>query len=276
VGEAVRLDRGIERYLEWRQLERDATPRSIDSYGRMLCKLAARDPEATFSDYEGKQGTVLLRTFLADWMRESRDRRGIELSPQTRSNIISVPHSFFAWAESEDLIEVDPSRKIQSPPKRKPSIRRPTLSDLGKLRPAATLYELPPILLLEGVGLRNSEVRTCRWQDIDLVNGRVHVRRKGSNWQWVPIAPDVLGELRRCFREIEPDLDDCVFTVEVEQWVSSTERRRRRLDPKRPRSSQALGRMVKRVCRRAGVPEFSPHPLRHGFGNRFLRESNKT
>ncbi len=33
--------------------------------------------------------------------------------------------------------------------------------------------------------------------------------------------------------------------------------------------------MVKRVCRRAGIPEYSPHPLRHGFGNRFLRESDK-
>jgi Phage integrase family len=33
--------------------------------------------------------------------------------------------------------------------------------------------------------------------------------------------------------------------------------------------------MVKRVCRRAGIREYSPHPLRHGFGNRFLRESDK-
>jgi serine/threonine protein kinase len=188
---------------------------------------------------------------------------------------LSVLHSFFGWAESEDLIAVDPSRKIRRPPKRKPAIHRPTLSDLHKLRRAATLYELPAILLLEGVSLRNSEVRSRRWQDIDLVNGRVRVHRKGSNWQWVPVAPDVLKELRRCFREVEPELGDFVFTVEVEQWVSPTERRRRRLDPMQPRSSQALGRMVKRVCRRAGVPEYSPHPLRHGFGNRFLRESDK-
>jgi integrase len=271
----VRLVRAIEKYLDWRALERDASDRSNDSYGRILWKLASRDSEATLSDFEGKRGTELLRGFLGGWIRESRQKRGIELSAATRCNIISVLHSFFAWAESEDLIEVDPSRRIRRPPKRKPAIHRPTLSDLDKLRPAATLYELPPILLLEGVGLRNSEVRFCRWQDVDLVNGRVQVHRKGSNWQWVPIAPDVLQELRRCFREVEPDLDDYVFTVEVEQWVSSTERRRRRLDPKQPRSSQALNRMVKRVCRRAGIPEYSPHPLRHGFGNRFLRESDK-
>ena len=249
---SVRIERAIDRYLDWRALERDASERSNDAYRRILAKLAERDPEATLTDFEGKRGTELLREFLASWIRKSRDDRGIELSAATRCNIISVLHSFFAWAESEDLIEVDPSRKIRRPPKRKPAIHRPTLSDLDKLRPAATLYELPAILLLEGVGLRNSEVRFCRWRDVDLVNGRVQVHRKGSNWQWVPIAPDVLQELRRCFREIEPDLDDYVFTVEVEQWVSAAERRRRRLDPKRPRSSQALGRMVKRVCRRAG------------------------
>jgi hypothetical protein len=33
--------------------------------------------------------------------------------------------------------------------------------------------------------------------------------------------------------------------------------------------------MVKRVCKRAGIPEYSPHPLRHGFGNRFYRESDR-
>src|SRR5947207_14661196 len=33
--------------------------------------------------------------------------------------------------------------------------------------------------------------------------------------------------------------------------------------------------MVRRVCRRAGVRELSPHQLRHGFANRFLRESGR-
>ena len=269
----MRLERAIDRFLDWRRLERDASWRSNDSYARILYKLAGRDSEATLTDFEGRQGTESLRQFLAEWIIESRRERGIELSAATRSNIISVLHSFFAWAESKDLIEGDPSRKIRRPPKRKPAIRRPTMPDLDKVRGAATLYELPAILLMEGAGLRNSEVRSCRWQDVDLLNGRVQVLRKGGDSQPVPFAPDVLVELRRCFREIEPDLDDYVFTVEVEQWVSATERQRRRLDPKRPRSSQAIGRMVKRVCERAGVRDYSPHPLRHGFGNRFLRES---
>jgi site-specific recombinase XerC len=66
-----------------------------------------------------------------------------------------------------------------------------------------------------------------------------------------------------------------VFTVEVEQFVSQYERVRRRKDSKVQASEQALWRMVRRVCKRAGVRVLSPHQLRHGFANRFLRESGR-
>ena len=66
-----------------------------------------------------------------------------------------------------------------------------------------------------------------------------------------------------------------LFTVDVEQWVSHDRRERRRKDPKTPVSDQALMRMVRRVCKRAAVRSLSPHQLRHGFANRFLRESGR-
>src|SRR5205814_4242480 len=77
------------------------------------------------------------------------------------------------------------------------------------------------------------------------------------------------------FRALQPELDDHVFAVEVEQWVSQYERVRRQKDPKQPASAQALMRMVWRVCKRAGIRPLSPHQLRHGFANRFLRESGR-
>ena len=40
-------------------------------------------------------------------------------------------------------------------------------------------------------------------------------------------------------------------------------------------SDQALMRMVWRVCKRADIRHLSPHQLRHGFANRFLRESGR-
>lgn len=122
------------------------------------------------------------------------------------------------------------------------------------MRSAAHRYERPAILLMEGAGLRRSEVLGCRWADLDLVRGRVRVHRKGQHWHWLPLDPDVLTGLRESFRWLQPELDDHVFT---------------------PASGQALMRMVQRVCKRAGVRSLTPHQLRHGFANRFLRESGR-
>jgi integrase/recombinase XerC len=259
----VRIERAIDAFLDWRRLERDATPRSVDSYRRILRKLAEAYPEASLDALT----TSDLRSFLSEnW----RDR-----TASTRSNVISVLHSFFAWAEAEDLVDVDRSRKIRRPPKRKPDIYRPSLEELLKVRAAALPDERPAILLMEGAGLRRSEVLGCRWSDVDLVRGRIRVHRKGQHWYWLPLAPDVLAELRGSFRDLQPELDDHMFTVEVEQWVSASERQRRRKDAKVAASDQALMRMVWRVCKRAGVQQLSPHQLRHGFANRFLRESGR-
>ena len=173
----MRIERAIDAYLDWRQLERDASPRSIESYRRILFKLAEQYPEIDVASIT----TADVRSFLAAWVRESKAERGIDLSASTRSNIISVLHSFFGWAESEDIVELDPSRKIRRPPKRKPDVYRPSVAELAKLRAAAIGHERSPILLMEGVGLRRSEVLGCRWEDIDLERQRVRVRRKGRH-----------------------------------------------------------------------------------------------
>lgn len=129
---------------------------------------------------------------------------------------------------------------------------------------------------MEGAGLRRAEVIAFRWADFDMVRGRIRTFRKGQNWFWLPLAPDVADELRASFRALQPELDDYVFTVEVEQWVSQYERGRRLKNPKVPASDQALWRMVRRVCKRAGIRDLSPHQLRHGFANAFYARATKT
>src|SRR4051812_34555368 len=223
----MRIERAIDAFLDWRVVERDATPRSIDSYRRILWKLAEDYPDVDVAALT----TADLRAFLSRWRKRSAS---------TRSNIISVLHSFFGWMEEEDLLDADPSRKIRRPPKRKADIYRPSLEELARVRSSALAYERPAILLMEGSGLRRSEVLTCRWADLDLVRSRVRVFRKGRNWQWLPLDPDVVTELRESFCGLQPELEDHVFTVEVEQWVSQFKRVRRRKDPRQPASEQAL------------------------------------
>jgi len=256
----MRVERAIDAFLDWRRL--DATPRSLDSYRRIHDKLAGDYPEIDL----GRLTTADLRSFLRRWEASSAS---------TRSNVISVLHSFFGWAYVEGEIEGDPSARIRRPPKRRADVYRPTIEELAKLRAAAARFERPAIVLMEGAGLRRSEVLSVRWADIDLGRSRVRTLRKGRHWHSVPLAPDVVEELDRSFHELHPDHDDHVFVVEVEQFISAYERVRRLRDPKKPASEQALWRMVKRVCKRAGIRDLSPHQLRHGYANRFLRESRR-
>src|SRR5689334_10079064 len=101
----MRIERAIDAFLDWRQLECDATESSLDSYRRILDKLAEDYPDALLPSLT----TQDIRDCLRRWQSKSAS---------TRSNVISVFHSFFKWAESEDHIEVDPSRKIRRPRKR--------------------------------------------------------------------------------------------------------------------------------------------------------------
>ena len=244
----MRIERAIDAYLDWRRLERDATARSVDSYRRILNKLSEDYPELDLLRFTKHD----LRAFLKRWE---------DKSAATRANIVSVLHSFFAWAASEDLIEVDPSAPLRRPKKRRPDVYRPSVDELAAVRAAALPHELPAILLMEGAGLRRAEVLDVRWADIDLLRGRVRVFRKGANWQPVPLAPDVLDALRESFRILQPELDDHIFTVEVEQWVSQYERKREQKDPKVPASEQSLWRMVQRICRRAGITRALASPI---------------
>jgi integrase len=170
----MRIEWAIDAFLDWRRLERDATPRSVYSYWRILVKLAEDFPEVDIAALT----TADLRQFLNRW----KDR-----SASTRSNVISVVHSFFRWADEEDLIELDPSRKIRRPPKRKPDVYRPSLQELARLRAAALVHELPSILLMEGAGLRRSEVLGRVWDDLDLDRAQVRVERKGRHWLGYPL-----------------------------------------------------------------------------------------
>lgn len=260
----MRLDAAADRFLTHRAVERDSTPSSLTSYAWLLGKLLDEFPDAHLSDFEGKQGTEKLRGFL---------RQYAHLAASTRKNRISILHSFFGWLESEDLIDHDPSRKIKTPPTRKPSVYRPTPAELALIRSAASMEELPAILLLEGVGLRNREVRETLWRHVNLTDGTIQVRRKGGAWRTLPLAQDVLDALRRCYRELEPEPDDHVFVCEVLRFDRPGHLARVRKDPKAEASSQALARLVHRVSKRAIGKQLYPHQLRHGFAKRFLSET---
>jgi integrase len=85
----------------------------------------------------------------------------------------------------------------------------PDRADLKAMIAAATDTERPLILTAITTGLRSSELRGLRWQDIDLAAGTITVRQRADQWgqigppkseagkRTLPIAPELVSELKR-------------------------------------------------------------------------------
>lgn len=84
----------------------------------------------------------------------------------------------------------------------------PDRADLKAMIKAATETERPFILTAITTGLRSSELRGLRWQDIDLAAGTITVRQRADQWgqigppkseagkRTIPIPPELVSELK--------------------------------------------------------------------------------
>lgn len=164
------------------------------------------------------------------------------LSPRTRSAHLSCVRSFYKWAMRYDLVERDPTRRLDPPTLPKGAPRYITRDQLDKL-----LAELPgdlrrAVVLGAWAGLRVSEVAALDWQDVDLEAHRLHVRDgKGGKSRTVGIAPLLVDQLL-------PVTGGNVVTG------GGTEP-----------TANALQQRVNRSMKQAGV-DATFHQLRHRFG----------
>jgi integrase len=267
----VRVSRAIDRFLDQVQLEDDFTARSIESYGGVLFRLVddpprGFGPEAHIDDFEGRTGTEKLRSHIGhNWGATSTGRR---------ANVISIHHSFWGWVFDEGFLDSDPSARIKRPPRRKAVVYRPPVVDVELAQRATLLTERAPWVLMRRVGLRAATVCATRWANIDLRLGLITVPVKGGHEIQLPLSPVALVELQDVYRQLAPDWDDHVFTVEVHRYVGNRRVVKVR-DPKKPARPKALWAMVGRVCKRADVRPFGPHALRHVFATEYLRASRR-
>lgn len=122
------------------------------------------------------------------------------------------------------------------------------------------------VLVLLGCGLRASEACALRWEDVDLVEGRVRVRSrdqgggaKGNKSRTVWIHRDICRALR-AWMMASP-------TTESHQSVFPALSGR---SPGAPMSRGGLLIAIKRIGEAAGVDDVHPHAFRHTFATSYL------
>lgn len=167
----------VDRWLAY-QSQRGRSPETLRSY-RSAMRLYLDDPiNATVDDVQ------------AWW--DAQDH----LSVRTRARNLSCVRSFYRWAMRYDLVEQDPTRRLDSPSLPKGAPRYITRDQLDRL-----LLELPgdlrrAVALGAWAGLRVSEAAALTWDDIDVERRRIHVRHgKGDKSRSVGMHPILLDAL---------------------------------------------------------------------------------
>ncbi|WP_425155222.1 site-specific tyrosine recombinase XerD [Candidatus Palauibacter sp.] len=248
----------LESYRDHLSFERGLSPRTIDGYLREARRLA----EFVISrgaDSPREVSYELLRDHVACLAEEGRAASSV-------ARAVYALRGYFRFLVLEGVIETDPSERLEAPRagRHLPDVLSvPEIEALLGAIPLddrATRRDRSILELLYGCGLRVSELIDLRVRDVDLEEGLVRVRGKGSKERLVPVGAAARSAVRRYLRESRPELD----RGDSEGRVFLNLRGR-------PLSRMGVWKILRRHVARAGIGKHvTPHTLRHSFATHLL------
>jgi integrase/recombinase XerD len=259
---AASIERLTLDFLAYLELERGLSRNTLAAY---RCDLQQ------FGEYLERHRLDVLRighgelaAFLAELSRGDRDRSAV--APTTLGRKVACLRSFYRHLRREGIIEHDPTAELRGPrkPQRLPRVlSRDEVARLLGQPQGADLLAVRDRALLEvmyACGLRSSEVVSLELADLDLEEGLLRTRGKGSKERIVPIGRQALAALAVYLRSGRPEL--LGGGAQTRLFLN---RRGGGL------TRQGLYKIVQGHARRAGLEEkMSPHTLRHSFATHLL------
>ena len=248
----------LEAFRDHLGFERGLSPRTIDAYLRearrfaafAMAREAASPADVTYD---------LLRAHVAHLTAEGKAASSV-------ARAVYALRSYFRFLILDELLEADPSERLEAPRggRRLPDVLSvPEIEALLSAVPLdepATQRDRSMLELLYGCGLRVSELISLRARDLDLDEGLVRVRGKGSKERLVPVGAAARSAARRYLRESRPDLD----RGDGEGRIFLNLRGR-------PLSRMGVWKILRRHVARAGIEKrVTPHTLRHSFATHLL------
>ena len=190
------------------------------------------------------------------------------LSAKTVRNINQVISSAMDMAVRHKLILTNPTEGCELPKVEHREMKTLPAEQLGAfLREAkeSGVYELYYLDL--ATGLRRGELLGLKWEDIDLQNGIIHVRRQVARVDGE--VKELPLKTKNSYRNISISWDAVAMLTEMEAHRSSDY-----VFPSStggPISPDSVNNMLHRVLKRAGLPSIRFHDLRHTFATLALQ-----
>lgn len=209
------------------------------------------------------------------WLNTQTQENGNPLSPSTKKHQYNFLRIALTYAVDHDLIEHSPIKGTKPPKQPHKDVDFLPVDEakafLRALEAAPTRWKaiMQSLIFL---GLRRGELCGLQWQDVDLAHGVVAIRRNvtysaragvqigepktANSFRTLPLPESLISALREWQKEQHRQY--APTKIEPSTFVFSSE-----ADPYAPQFPTNLTKHVKRFMAAHGLPDASPHDLRH-------------
>ncbi|MFS8084915.1 MAG: site-specific tyrosine recombinase XerD [Acidobacteriota bacterium] len=244
----------VREFLSYIQVEKGLSANTLQSYARDITRLQA------WAQKNGKQVEKLERKDLREWIaRMSREG----LAPSSVARAVSAARGFFRFLMLDGHIKIHPAEDLHTPQgvSRLPQFL--TEDEMERLLFAPDINtdvgvrDRAMLEVMYATGLRVSELCGLKTSDVDLDGGLVTCHGKGSKQRRIPIGKSAVHWLQRY--------------AAMRKGLGSDALPELFLNRGRKLTRQAAWSIIKTYAAQAGVPDISPHTLRHSFGTHLIQ-----
>jgi integrase/recombinase XerD len=259
----------VEDFMQYLRHERGQSDNTAKTYAALLGKFTAWAEKQNLTDWKQVQLKHLMAFLqherarpLADEPKDSIKR----LSSESVYLEIAALRAFYRYAENEKLLPVNVAEHLSLPRRWKRLPKALSNEEISKLlapESPATAESLCDQAILElayASGLRLSELKNLRLEQLHLDAGFINVIGKGNKERVVPVGKKAVEALNRFIEAGRPKL----VTPKSPAAVFLTKRGT-------PFAAVTLWLRIKDRVRRAGISRnITPHMLRHSFATHLL------
>lgn len=189
-------------------------------------------------------------------LQRSINEYGKTRSPKTVRNAVNLLSPVFKYAKFDSDL-----KDILLPGREKPEIKIPTDEQVKSLLESVrgTDYEMP-CMMAAYLGMRRGEIAALRWEDVDIANKKLHVRRSVA-WddqqkEWVEKSPKTYDSKR-------------VLSI-PEPVIEMLGRQERKGETICKVTAGTISAHFFKLLENAGVEHFRFHDLRHYYASVML------